>query len=299
MDRLPRPSVGGGLYRAGHGTDPAVGQSGRPVGAIPARSRGRSPRQGTGYAAPGRRGRMGFGSGVSGSMVEGARTLGRLSPVVQAKRRAGGSGGSIRPRVGLLQGTRGASRSRAGLRTHAPVGPERIRHCRVWRGFVVRRWARNATRFGKVETMDTTGRGQGAEEARKKLKSLDMASTTGAVEHATVMRAAKRSNVRGRAGDELCKGRFSRGWRGGTRHRTDRRLVPARAAPRTAGAVRLRAAADRGGDIKSKRRDRRGARSDCAAAQDYEKGSIPRYVGMVWALPPRDTLSGMAGRRVR
>ena len=24
-----------------------------------------------------------------------------------------------------------------------------------------------------------------------------------------------------------------------------------------------------------------------------------RYVGMVWPLPPRDTLSGMAGRRVR
>ena len=46
---------------------------------------------------------------------------------------------------------------------------------------------------------------KGLEEARKKLKSLDMASTTGAVEHATVMRAAKRSNVRAGPGTSYAK----------------------------------------------------------------------------------------------
>ena len=46
---------------------------------------------------------------------------------------------------------------------------------------------------------------KGLEEARKKLKSLDMASTTGAVEHAAMMRAAKRSNVRDGPGTSYAK----------------------------------------------------------------------------------------------
>ena len=46
---------------------------------------------------------------------------------------------------------------------------------------------------------------KGLEEARKKLESLDMASTTGAVEHAAMMRAAKRSNVRAGPGTSYAK----------------------------------------------------------------------------------------------
>ena len=46
---------------------------------------------------------------------------------------------------------------------------------------------------------------KGLEEAREKRRSLDMASTVGAIEHATVMRAAKRSNVRAGPGTSYAK----------------------------------------------------------------------------------------------
>ena len=46
---------------------------------------------------------------------------------------------------------------------------------------------------------------KGLEEAREKLRSLDVTSTAGAMEHATVMRAAKRSNVRAGPGTSYAK----------------------------------------------------------------------------------------------
>ena len=64
---------------------------------------------------------------------------------------------------------------------------------------------------------------RGLEEAREKLRSLDMASTAGAIEHTTVMRAAKRANVRAGPGDELREGRPSRNRRPGAGRRTHRR----------------------------------------------------------------------------
>ncbi len=46
---------------------------------------------------------------------------------------------------------------------------------------------------------------KGLEEAREKLRSLEMASTAGAIEHAAMMRAAKRSNVRAGPGTSYAK----------------------------------------------------------------------------------------------
>ena len=46
---------------------------------------------------------------------------------------------------------------------------------------------------------------KGLEEAREKLRSLEMASTAGSMEHATVMRAIKRANVRAGPGTSYAK----------------------------------------------------------------------------------------------
>ena len=136
------PSVAACVERATRQTSRA-GRSGRPAGAVSARTRRRPPRQGPRHAAPGRGGRMGVGAGLAGQVVEGTRTMDRVGPVVQAKRRTGGSAGPIWPRFGVLQGTRGATGPRAGLRAHASSSPERIRHCRIWCGIVVRDGRRN------------------------------------------------------------------------------------------------------------------------------------------------------------
>ena len=89
------------------------------------------------------------------------------------------------------------------------VSPERIRHCRIWCGIVVRRWAGGThARFGKVETSGYNGpRTRGLRRHGIKLKSLEIGidQLTVPVEHATVMRAAKRSNVRAGPGTSYAK----------------------------------------------------------------------------------------------
>ena len=65
-------------------------------------------------------------------------------------------------RVGALQRTWGGSGPRACLRAHAPGGPYRIRHRRVWRGIAVQDGARDGARCGEGATVVPEGRGQGA-----------------------------------------------------------------------------------------------------------------------------------------
>ena len=167
--------------------------------------------------------------------------MGGGGSVVQPQRRARASARYVPARASSLSRSGSGAGPRAGISSHAAIGPERKHDRAVQRWLDVRKGSRNGERRGEGATVAAEGCGQGGSGRPRAIEVTIGVVAYGRGNGARLGDVGGQAGERARgAGDELRKGRPSRSGRRSTRCRADRRLVQVEAALGTAQAVRLR-----------------------------------------------------------